>query len=212
MLAAMIRTSTWIGATASDRFEFLLLQDTQKFHLRVQRQLAHFVKEKRSPIRQLESSGAVTCRARKGAFDVPKKFAFHKASGNRSAVDLDQGSIFAPTAGVDGPGNKLLARTRLPAYQDVRIRGRDLLHQLQKFQQAGTIPNDFVRIVFPPDLFLEVLFLRGQAYPRLVHLPVIQGVVNGNGDLTRNLPEEINVFLAPGGALSAKPNGGFPSA
>jgi hypothetical protein len=52
--------------------------------------------------------------------------------------------------------------------------------------------------VIEPDLVLEVELLGGEPLLELVELPVRQGILDGNGDLTGDLEQELDVIIRPG--------------
>src|SRR6185503_6019941 len=56
--------------SAADALELLLLQDAQQLHLRIERQLAHFIHEQRAVVGKLEPSDALLNRARERALLV----------------------------------------------------------------------------------------------------------------------------------------------
>ena len=62
------------GLRAADAFEFTFLQDPQECNLSVQRQLADFVEENGSSVRQFKSTDAALHRPGEGALFVAKEF------------------------------------------------------------------------------------------------------------------------------------------
>ena len=117
LVAAITRTSTCCGVRAADTVEFALLEDAQQFRLNVERQLADFVQEDRSAVGQFEAADAAGDGAGEGPFFMAEQLAFHQASRQCRAVDLDQRLVAPLAGGMNGPGDQFFARARLAADQ-----------------------------------------------------------------------------------------------
>ena len=71
------------GARAAQTLEFPFLKHPEKLRLQLERELADFVEEDGSAIRQLETSDALSGGARERSLLVPEELAFQKTAGNR---------------------------------------------------------------------------------------------------------------------------------
>src|SRR4029079_4269383 len=105
----------------ADALKLALLQDSQQLRLKVQRNFANFIQEKRSAIGKLKSAGAVANRPCKRTPDVSKELAFEEFLWNRSAVHANERLPRPPTALRNGTRNQFLAGTRFALDQHARI-------------------------------------------------------------------------------------------
>ena len=78
-------------AGGADAFEFAGFQDTQKFGLKLERDIGDFVEEERAAVGQLETADAVGARVSERAFDVTEKLALENAFGKAAGVDGNHG-------------------------------------------------------------------------------------------------------------------------
>ena len=74
----------------ADGADFVVLDDSQKFDLGVERHVADFVQEYGSSVSVFEKAYAFVLCASKGSACVAEKFAFEKCIGNGAAVDGDE--------------------------------------------------------------------------------------------------------------------------
>jgi hypothetical protein len=72
------------------RAEFAFLQDTQKFHLEFEGQVADFIEEGRATAGELDQTALGFTGSGECASDVSKEFAFHERADERSAIDGDK--------------------------------------------------------------------------------------------------------------------------
>ena len=110
----------------------LLLQHAQQLDLRVGRHLADLVEEQRAAIGRLDQAALVGQGPREGAALVAEQLGLEQLARNGPAVDLDDRTVDARTALVDGVGDQFLARAVLAANQD---RGIGRRHQRDQVEQ-----------------------------------------------------------------------------
>ncbi len=71
----------------TDRAEFLFLQDAQQLGLKVERQLADFVKEGGAAIGHFDQAGLGSDSAGECAFDVTEQLTLHERADQRGTID-----------------------------------------------------------------------------------------------------------------------------
>ena len=124
-MAAMTRTSTLIGARAADALELALLEHAEQLGLGFGGHLADLVEEERAAVGQLEPADPPGDGAGEGALLVAEQLALDQPRGQGGAVDLDERLVRAPAAGVDRPGDQLLAGPGLAGDEDGGVGRRD---------------------------------------------------------------------------------------
>src|SRR5207302_5149473 len=102
---------------AAEAFKLLLLQNTQEFRLKFQRDIGNFVEEEGSFVRQLESAELLGDSARKGSLFVSEQFGFQQSGRDRGAIDLYKSPIAAGAQIVKSTRNQLLASAGLSCNQ-----------------------------------------------------------------------------------------------
>src|SRR5215467_1530122 len=80
---------------AADTFETALFENTEQLGLAGKRELADFVKEERSALRQLDFADFAVAGAGEGALFVAEQFVLHQAFRDGGAVERDKGLITA---------------------------------------------------------------------------------------------------------------------
>ena len=93
-----------LGLVGTERTNFLILQDTQEFHLSVQRHIANFVEEDGAAVGCLKKTDAFVLSTRECSTGVSEKFAFEKVVGNGAAIDGYELFVHA----TDGAGDEFL--------------------------------------------------------------------------------------------------------
>src|ERR1700693_1265505 len=78
----------FLRVRASQAFELSLLQDTKQFGLEFQGDVANFIQEQGTSVRELESSNLLSNSSGESSALVAKEFAFEQAGGNGGAVKL----------------------------------------------------------------------------------------------------------------------------
>ena len=135
------------GLESAHPLEALVLDRLEELCLHLPRDLADLVQKERSLVRQLESPRLRRDGAGEGPFLVAEEFAFDEILRDGGAVDLDEGLLFPGALPVDGAGDQLLARPRLPGDEHGGRRGRyladdlvDLGHAAAGARRCGTGP------------------------------------------------------------------------
>src|SRR5260370_38263209 len=101
----------WRGGTgAAEGLELLLLQNTQKFGLKLQGNIGDFIEEERSFVSQFETPELLRDSAGEGAPLVSEQFGFEQSGGDGGAIDLHKCAVAAGNQIVPGPRNPFLAR------------------------------------------------------------------------------------------------------
>ncbi len=94
----------------SERLDFALLQDTQQFHLQVQRHLADFIEKQSTAVGDPELAlAALAVRAGIGAGRGAEEFRFNQRIRNGRDVDADEWLVGTRRGVVNGLGQQLLA-------------------------------------------------------------------------------------------------------
>ena len=63
--------------------------------------------------------------------------------------------------------------------------------------KAAPLTDHIAVIVVEPDLVFQVKFFGSEALLQLVELPIRQGVLHGDGNLSGDLHQEIDIFVRP---------------
>jgi hypothetical protein len=86
-----------LGRLVADPFEALLLEHPQQLGLHVGGNLADLVQKQGAAVGQAEAPDAIANRSGEGPPDVAEELALEELSGDRGAVDRDQGPRAAST-------------------------------------------------------------------------------------------------------------------
>src|SRR5687768_1481338 len=86
---------------------------TRRLSAELEWYLAHFVEEERAAVGHLKPSDLLSDRAGERALLVAEKLTLEQPRWNGGAVELHERAIAPAASIVDGPGEQLLARTRL---------------------------------------------------------------------------------------------------
>ena len=157
---------------AAQPFEFLLLEDTQKFCLKLQRDVADLIEEEGAVVSQFESADFARNRTGKSSLFMTEKFAFQQAEWNRSTVESDELTVAPRAEVVDGAGYQLLTRAGFTGDQHCRVGWRDG-SDLRKgrFEDCG-IPDHSVEAKrFSSFLYLRPDDLRKEEFESPRHTP-----------------------------------------
>src|SRR6266849_3619571 len=131
------------GLRASDAFEFTFLQHSQECNLSVQRQLADFVEENGSSVRQFKSTGAALHRPGERALFVAKEFGRNQRWGKSCAVHAHEGALRPTRSLMDGAGDQFLTSSSLSTNKNARIGGSNFRyprkHSLQPRRSADDL-------------------------------------------------------------------------
>src|SRR4029077_14374693 len=128
------------GLRAADAFEFTFLQHPQECNLSVQRQLADFVEENGSSVRQFKSTEATLHRPRERALFVAKEFGRNQRWCKSCAVHAHEGALRSTRSLMDGAGDQVLLSSNLSTNKKARIGGSNFHqpreHSLQRRRGA----------------------------------------------------------------------------
>src|SRR6202140_4526706 len=111
------------GLRAADAFEFTFLQHPQECNLSVQRQLANFVEENGSSVRQFKSTEAALHRPGERALFVAKEFGRNQRWCKSCAVHAHEGALRPTRSLMDGASHQFLTSSSFSTNQNTRIGG-----------------------------------------------------------------------------------------
>src|ERR1700722_3442148 len=131
-------------AVTTDRLKLAVLQHTEQLGLHLQRQIADLVEKKRTAVCQLKAPDSIRHGSAKGTLNVAEQLAFEQLSGNRTAVELDQGTLTPRTVLMDGAGHQLLADAGLAQNKYGSICWRDHFNLLEDAADSGAAAQNFV--------------------------------------------------------------------
>ena len=182
-----------LRAIAAEAFELLLLQNAEKFRLEFERNVADLVEKERAVIGELEAADFLIDRAGKSAAFVAEEFGFEQATGNRGAIDFDEGALFARAEIVNGAGDDLLAGAGFAEDENGAAGGRDEFDLREDFADRGALADDFLEIECAANFFLEIKLFFGELGLERVDLFEGERVFDGDGDLRGDLLDELDV-------------------
>src|SRR5713226_4449189 len=155
------------GLRASDAFEFTFLQHPQECNLSVQRQLADFVEENGSSVRQFKSTEAALQRPGERALFVAKEFGGNQRWGKSCAVHAHERALRSTRSLMDGASNQFLTSSSLSTNENARIGGSNFHYSRKHFLQPRRGADDLFeheRLVdLLPEHYVFVLQLIFQA-------------------------------------------------
>src|ERR1700726_2822736 len=131
-----------IGLHATDAFEFALLQHPQECNLSVQGQLADFVEENSSSVRQFKSTGAALRRPGERALFVAKEFGRNQRWGKSCAVYAHEGALRPARSLMDGAGDQFLTSSSLSTNKNARIGGSNFRYPRKHSLQPRRSTDD----------------------------------------------------------------------
>jgi hypothetical protein len=107
-----------------ESFELLLLDCAQELGLKLDRQFANFVEEKRTAVGGLKAAYSIRQGSSKGASLMSKEFALDQRGGNGRAVDCYKPSVAAGARIMNGSCEDFLPCTRFTLNEDGTVHGR----------------------------------------------------------------------------------------
>src|SRR5580700_3206827 len=125
---------------------------------------------------------------------MAEKFGFQKPAGNSCAIDLDESALAARAEIVDGSGDELFPRAGFSGDEHGGPRGSNYFHLRQGALERGAIAYDFFKIEFTANFFLKIEFLFRKLVFQCVYLFESQCVFHGDGDLRRDLLQNLDVL------------------
>src|SRR5882757_2929029 len=114
------------GLRTADAFEFTFLQHPQECNLSVQRQLADFVEENGSSVRQFKSTEAALHRPGERALFVAKEFGRNQRRAKSCALPAHDDALRPTRSLMYGAGDQLLTSSSLSTNKNARIGGSNL--------------------------------------------------------------------------------------
>ncbi len=132
-------------ARGAHALELPVLQDTQQFRLKLQREVADLVQEDRPAVCQFEPALPIGRRAGKCTALVTEELAFDECRRERGAVDAHEVVPLPPAVCVNGPREQFFARSRFAEQQDRAVGWRNLLQASQCDVQRQTGADDIVK-------------------------------------------------------------------
>jgi len=187
-----------LGAVAAEAFEFLLLEDAKEFGLEFQGKVADFIEKESAAVGELEAANFLADGAGESAALVAEEFGFEKAAGNGGAIDFDEGAIATRTEIVDGAGEEFFPSAGFAEEEDGGASGGGELDLGEGALERGTLADDFLKIEFTADFFLEVELFFGKFIFQRFDFLEGQGVFDGDGDLTGDLLEKLDILRGEG--------------
>ena len=110
---------------SADTFDGLFLEEAEEFDLEGLGDFADFIEEEGAVAGGFDSAFALEVGAGEGSFFVAEEFAFEEGFGDGTAIDGDEGPVFAVAALVDGAGGHFLAGAAFAEDEDGGIGGGD---------------------------------------------------------------------------------------
>src|ERR1700722_5915424 len=130
-------------AVTTDRLKLAVLQHAEQLGLHFWRQIADLVEKKSAAVRQLKAPDSIGHGPAKGALNVTKQLAFEQLARNRTAVELDQGTLTLRTVLMDGAGHQFLADAGLAQNKYGSICWRDHFNLLEDAADSGAAAQNF---------------------------------------------------------------------
>src|ERR1700719_1237168 len=115
----------------------MVLEDVQQLGLQMGAHLRNFIEEDRALVGEFKFSGFRTNRARERALFESKQLGFEQLSGERRAIDLDEGLGAARGAHVDHTRDNFLAHAALSVNEYGYVHRRDLENLLTDAHHLG---------------------------------------------------------------------------
>src|SRR6202047_1614858 len=130
------------GLRATHAFEFTFLQHPQECNLSVQRQLADFVEENGSSVRQFKSAEAALHRPGERPLFVAKEFGGNQRWGKSCAVHAHEGALRPTRSLMDGASDQFLTSSSLSTNQNARIGGSNFRDPRKRLLQPRRGADD----------------------------------------------------------------------
>ena len=156
---------------AAQSLELAMFQDAKELRLELDREIADLVQENRGPVGDLEPASLPGQRPRVRAPFAPEQLCLDQGGRQGGAVDVHHCSVPAGAQDVDGPGQQLLAGSRLAEEEHRRVGRGHLLGLDQHLSDGGALPQDAAaRASHRGDLLSEIQVLLFQPCLQRPHL------------------------------------------
>src|SRR5579864_1264269 len=147
-----------LGSVAAQPFKLTFLQSAQEFRLNLNRNISHLVEKQRALVGKFKSPNFLCNRASEGASFMSKKLALEQSGRDRSAVELYEGPLLAPTAFMDRACNQFLACAGFPEKQHRGVAGSHGFHQIQHMTESGTLPHNSFKVQLASNFIFQIEF------------------------------------------------------
>src|SRR5262245_15290848 len=127
---------------ASDALELTLLEDPQQLGLKFEGKAADLVEKHRAAVLELEASDAAAQSTGERASLVAEELALQQIRWNRRTAEPDERVRNATASAMEGAGDELLPRSRLPMNEHGGVDRRHGLDVFQDTAQSGAVPHD----------------------------------------------------------------------
>ena len=154
-------------------------------------------------IRQLKAPDLLRHGSGERSLLVSEKLAFEQAAGDGRAVYFDEAAPATAAHLVNGAGHELFSGAGFAQYQNSCIGGRDDLNAFQNGLEGCPLADHVAVVMIEPDFVLEIELLGSEPLLHFLELPVGQGVFHGDGNLSCDLHQKIDVFVRPNVAGSS---------
>src|SRR5579859_5227890 len=191
-----------VRTVATESLEFLLLQNSQQFGLKFQRDVPHFVKEEGAFVRELKTSRLLRNGSRECSPFVPKQLALQQPEGDGRAIQFNESPFPSAAKVVDGARDQLLARSRLAQDQHARIGRRHHRNQVQGCIESWAIADDGSEL--RTNFLFEIKSPFGFSNPVFRCLAKVQRILNRNGYLQGHLFQKAELFIAESSLRAAE--------
>ncbi len=187
-----------LRAIAAEPLEFLLLKHAKKFRLKFEGKVADFVEEERAAVGEFEAADFLADGAGERSALVAEELGFEKTARNCGAINFDEGATAARTEIMDGAGEELFAGAGFAEEKDGSAGGGSELHLGQGALERGALADDFLKIEFTANFFLEVELFFGELVLQGIDFLEGQSVFNGDSDLRGDLLQELDILRGEG--------------
>jgi hypothetical protein len=133
-------------AILSYTLEDAFLQNAKQLALQFNGDLAYFIQEERSLIRQLEPADAVPEGSRESPLHMAEELAFKELAWDRGAIHSDQCPIVPWAECMNRACRQFLSSPRFSANQNCRIGWRDDADLSQHLRQSLTLPENLTKL------------------------------------------------------------------
>ena len=148
-----IHLDHFVGA---ERGEFLLLNNSQQFGLRLGADGAHFIEENSALVGDFKRAFPGVNRAGEGTLHVPEQGGFQQITRQGAAVYGDESMVHPRRIGVDGLGHQFFAGAGFAGHQNGRAAGGHLSDKVKHPQHTLTLAHDIGEAVALLERALEL--------------------------------------------------------
>ena len=169
----------------ADAPAFVALQQAQKLGLHLQRQIAHFIQQKRSAGGRENQPAMIAISAGEGAFAVAEQLALGQLARQGSAVDRHERRLATGALIVDQPSCHLFSRAGFAANQHRGVAGSDFGDQPLHFGQRRAAADQLQATPLPLNLLAQcaVLIAQGLLLSEMQKMLLELGDAAGLGEI-----------------------------